>query len=71
MTKSEQIHVLRCALEWCLTHGVKGVSWSTTGYWQSGGGDGREIMPSPEIHVELDRARRVALQAEGNSEEPK
>lgn len=66
--KSELIHVLRCALEWALTHGVKAESWSQTGYWQQGGSDGMEIMPPAKLHEELDRARRGVLAHESAAE---
>lgn len=61
MNKSEQIHVLRVALEWALKHGVKAVDWCGTGYWQQAGYDGAEIAPPAEAHIELDRARKVVL----------
>lgn len=61
MNKSEHIHVLRCALEWALKHGVKAVDFGNTGYWDQSGYDGNEIMPPPKIHEELDRARRCVL----------
>lgn len=72
MNKSEQIHVLRCALEWALTNGVKAIDWNATGYWSYAGGghDGRDIMPPAKIHEELDRARKVALHAAGKAGEP-
>lgn len=65
MNKSEHIHVLRCALEWCLKHGVKAAPWSPTGYWQHAGYDGMEIMPPPHLHAELDRASKVVSSSEG------
>lgn len=63
MTKSEQIHTLRCALEWSLKNGVKAVDYSATGFWHHKSGEGSEIMPPAHLHVELDRARGVALQS--------
>jgi len=67
VNKSEQIHELKCALEWCLTHGVKAVSWGT-GYWDQSGYDGSEIMPPPKLHEELDKARGVALASQSAKE---
>lgn len=63
MDKSEQIHILRCALEWSLKYGVKAVDYCSTGYWHHKSGEGSDIMPPAHLHVELDRARDVALQA--------
>ena len=52
---------LRGALQWCLEHGVKAVDYSVTGYWQSAGPDGREIMPPASIHLVLDEARERVM----------
>ncbi len=51
------------ALVWCLRNGVKAVDYSVTGYWQCAGPDGREIMPSADIHRALDAARTEAMRA--------